>query len=552
MSIPAQDRDAYLGRQLIAYIGNKRRLLASLEKLFRSLEERAPVTSLLDPFAGSGAVSRLGRVLGYRVYASDWEEYSAIINRCHLATLPQEVENLFRPFGGLSALLDALNRSEDEPERRYFSRYYAPQKTDTADYRTERLFYTAENARFLDRVRGFIEREYPEEGPERNLLLAMLIYEAATHANTSGVFKAFHKGFGGHGKDALGRILEPMQLEYPVLLEAPRASVGNLEAGDWSGGKSVDLCYLDPPYTIHQYGSNYHLLNSVARWDFPDAELDLKADGTLRRKAAIRSDWVETKSPYCSREGAAQALKGLLDRIDARFIVLSYNSDGIIPLEELMELMSAQGKLELYTEAYTQYRGGKQGLNRRNATTEFQLLITRGLTHSLSHSAAVERSLLLHQVRTLLDADFHPRRFKTLYPTLKTESDLFGTEEQGLAGFWRPQAPPLDEEDLAQMGLPQLRNLKSSLESALFRDNGEEAETLLEMLGEESNPKLRNEMVKRFLTVLRKLAHKKYRELFEELHVKAVEAFSRWEWISSRQAEALAELQFLAERRFRG
>lgn len=550
MSVPS--REAYLSRQLIAYIGNKRRLLSSLERLFRRLEERARIARFLDPFAGSGAVSRLGRTLGYAVCANDWEEYSAIINRCHLKILPGEPESLFRRFGGLGALLQSLNEADHQPDRRYFSRYYAPRTTESADYRTERLFYTAENALFIDRTREFIEREYPEAGPERDILLGMLLYEAATHANTSGVFKAFHKGFGGHGGDALGRIMAPMQLEYPLLFDGPRAQVGRTEAEEWCRGKSVDLCYLDPPYTIHQYGSNYHLLNSIARWDCPPAELELKEDGTLRRKAGIRSDWVATKSPYCSREGASRALASLLEGIDARFIVLSYNSEGLIALQELLDLMSGQGRLELFTEEYTQYRGGKQGLTRRNGTTEFQLLVTRGLSHSRSHSAAVERSLLLHQVRLLLGADFHPRRFQALSSALQREPELFTGEEQGLGPFWRPKEPPFREEELARMDLPQLRELKESLASALFRDNAEEAETLLEMIGRESNPKLRGEMVKRFLIVLRKLAHKKYRELFQELYGRAQASFADWEWLTPRQRQGLDELERLAKRRFRG
>lgn len=552
MSIHVQDRRAYLVRQLIAYIGNKRRLLPSLEKLFLRLEERSPISSFLDPFAGSGAVSRLGRALGYRVYANDWEEYSAVINRCHLMILPEEAKKLFSRFGGLNSLLDRLNRADFEPERCYFSRYYAPEETDRADYRTERLFYTAENARFLDRIRGFIEREYPEEGPERDLLLAMLLYEAATHANTSGVFKAFHKGFGGHGRDALGRIMAPMQLEYPVLLDGPRASVGRLEASDWCRDKSVDLCYLDPPYTIHQYGSNYHLLNSLARWDFPEAELEKKVDGSLKRKAAIRSDWIETRSPYCSREGAFRALKGLLEGIDARFIVLSYNSEGIIPLEELMELLSTHGKLELFTEEYTQYRGGKQGLKRRNGTTEFQLLITRGVVHTAFDAEAGKRSLAVHRLRRLLGSDFHPGRLKGLRLARKKAPSLPGMGDDALGEYWRPKEPLLTEQDMSAMELSELLICTERLEAALFRDNGEEAEVLLELIGRERNTRLRNEMVRRLLTVLRKLAHKKYRALFEELYRKATEAFKSWEWISSRHAEALRALRELAERRFHG
>ncbi|WP_319417394.1 DNA adenine methylase [Marispirochaeta aestuarii] len=90
--MPAADLSSdYLKRQLIAYIGNKRRLLPSLHRLFLRLEDQHPIHDMLDPFAGSGAVSRLGRAMGYRVHANDWEEYSRIINRVYLRLTPAVV-----------------------------------------------------------------------------------------------------------------------------------------------------------------------------------------------------------------------------------------------------------------------------------------------------------------------------------------------------------------------------------------------------------------------------------------------------------------------------
>ena len=76
--------DGYLTRQLIPYIGNKRRLLPFLDAVFDELESHRPVRTFLDPFAGSGAVARLARARGWQVTAGDWEPFSVEINRCHL------------------------------------------------------------------------------------------------------------------------------------------------------------------------------------------------------------------------------------------------------------------------------------------------------------------------------------------------------------------------------------------------------------------------------------------------------------------------------------
>src|SRR6056297_3116192 len=80
LSLSASDRafvsTDYLTHQLIAYIGNKRRILGFLYRIFSRLQEKHPIHSFIDPFAGSGAVSRLARQMGYEVAANDWEDYS--------------------------------------------------------------------------------------------------------------------------------------------------------------------------------------------------------------------------------------------------------------------------------------------------------------------------------------------------------------------------------------------------------------------------------------------------------------------------------------------
>ena len=114
----------YLKRHLIAYIGNKRSLQGFLAVVFRNLSLREERTVFLDPFAGSGAVARLARFLGYRVLANDWEFYAYVLNRAHLATDRRELPELFQEHGGADALLERLNGlAETPPRREYIARY---------------------------------------------------------------------------------------------------------------------------------------------------------------------------------------------------------------------------------------------------------------------------------------------------------------------------------------------------------------------------------------------------------------------------------------------
>ncbi|HKJ86541.1 MAG TPA: DNA adenine methylase, partial [Spirochaetia bacterium] len=73
---------------LISYIGNKRRMLEPLAEVFAPLLRDSGETTFLDPFSGSGAVSRLAKHLGFRVHAADWEPYAAVVTAASLENDP--------------------------------------------------------------------------------------------------------------------------------------------------------------------------------------------------------------------------------------------------------------------------------------------------------------------------------------------------------------------------------------------------------------------------------------------------------------------------------
>ncbi len=552
----------YLTRQLIAYIGNKRRILGFLYRIFSRLQEKHPIHTFLDPFAGSGAVSRLARQMGYRVAANDWEEYSRIINSTHITLSPAEAEELFGGFGGIETTLEYLNTLTGEPQRPLISRFYAPASTEKADYRTERLFYTRENALFIDRVREEIDRLWPQGGRAHDLLMALLLYEAATHVNTSGVFKAYHKGFGGHSRDALSRIMAPMEIEYPVLIDgAAGCEVQQLDAADFLNPRSGDLCYLDPPYNIHQYGSNYHLLNTIARWDFPPINNEIGPDGRLESKAGIRTDWKQTRSDFCSKGAAPAALRRVLDATDTRWVVLSYNSEGIIPMEQLMDILSEFGHIEIHSLDYVTYRGGRQSIHRRTYNTEFQLVVEHrsewGAAGQSSRQSArqpsLQRFLPAHRIQSLLQGAFVPERLQDHFRTegnrvnLHPGSDVWLSTEQ-LYSFI--EVPSLQQ--LQALSLESLQAVEHKLKAAACRDRQEELAVVRRLMCAEENPAARRRYQKKVLHILKKFTHRKYRHEWESEIARLQELLSE----DGAQLEVLRaglqELIDLGRRRFDG
>lgn len=542
----------YLTSQLIAYIGNKRALLGVLADLFRELDSENRIHTFLDPFAGSGAVARLGKYLGYRTACNDWEPYSRIINAAHIGIDHSEADRYFD--GGLERVIGEINRSRAEVPS-YVARYYAPCKTEEADYRRERLFYTAENAAFIDRSRHLIEMRYPGwdlgegERKAKTLLLASLIYQAATHANTSGVFKAFHKGFGGHGKDAIKRITAPMRLLPPVLIDGtPGCGSYGEDARDFVLGRTADLCYLDPPYNQHQYGSNYHLLNTVVLWDKPEYPLERGGDGRLRDKAGIRRDWTKTRSDYCYGETAGRALSGLLDRIDCRYIVLSYNTEGIIPFDELVDMLSDRGTLDLYSSDYVTYRGGRQSISKAVHNAEFFLLLRCGGTTSAGAKKRIRRFRKERHLALLLKGTFHPRRLEKSSAGLPAGFNLdCGSREPCRI----VEAP--NEGDIAALSESDLDRSIAVLELSRFEDYREECLYLIELLaGADGDTRLRSRIERRFVQILKKIAHRKYRDAFSEVvdSVRARVPLEDERFL--RFTERIDEIERIAELRMRG
>ncbi|MBI9105752.1 MAG: DNA adenine methylase [Spirochaetales bacterium] len=538
--------EKFLSSQLIAYIGNKRRLRGFLREVFSELEDRMVpdrtnsdrIIRFGDVFAGSGSVSRLAKSMGFSVGTNDWELYSWLLNKTHIELSPDLLGELFADEGGIEGRLDFLNNlyESDEvtsgPGSAYISRYYAPAVTRSADYRYERLFYTRENAVFIDNVRNTIESWYPgwelseTEQLKKTALLTPLLYQAATHANTSGVFKAYHKGFGGHGSDALTRIMAKMQLQKPVLIEnLPQREYGveRQDAEAFASGRSFDICYLDPPYNQHQYGSNYFMLNTIALWDRPEVSTARRPDGGLTVKAGIRADWKSTRSEFCYRKSAPEALCNLIESIDSRYIVLSYNTEGIIPFDELHEILSSYGRIEIFCKDYVIYRGGKQSMGRANRNVEFQLVLSRNEKSESSDRGRIDRILLARSIVSLMNESFCPDRIKERF-RCDGMSILIGKTGQRAAlrmdGLYQfSEIPSLLYFNSFSPG--ELNEVSSNLEYCRCIDKKEEVRVIKKLILDfkptEQAPSFYRKYWTELLRALRKFAFKKYRDDFNSM-----------------------------------
>lgn len=517
----------YLTQQIIAYIGNKRKLLPLVYKAIESTGlEAKPGLKFFDVFSGSGSVSRLAKLLQFELYTNDWEDYAYILNKGFVEVNKEQAEKLFGGQEKLCSLLDKINKLKDPAlSRQYIAKYYGPKSFDVTnvDFKTERLFYSRENALAIDKIRNYIERYFPESNDaateqKRNILIAQLLYEAATHTNTSGVFKAYHKGFGGHGKDALTRILKQIQLHQPVLVDSKfPVHVYKEDANRLVKDKSLpkmDIAYLDPPYNQHQYGSNYHMLNTIARWDHIPEPLELNEKGELKEKAAIRHDWIKTKSSYCYKGEAEDVFRDLIQNLNARYILISYSTDGIIPFEKMRDICTQKGKLSIVTNEYTTYRGGKQSNKRQNTNIEFILCIDTENKSDEQSLKEIDALLARKKIMLLFKQKFSKQKLlSNARISINKDSSIIAVKTseakvQLTTDNFFDVNPP---EDCEQMNISQLQELYAILSECICETKEDELQELLERV---YNGEASDKMLKLIPLTLKKLASKKNKDKF--------------------------------------
>jgi len=339
----------YLTEQIITYIGNKRSLLDFITKGINTVQKRLGKEKLdiFDVFTGSGIVARHCKQFSNTLIVNDLEKYATVTGECYLSN-KNEID-----MSVLKEIYDGLLKDiENSPlEEGVVAKLYSP-KDDNEIKKDERVFYTHRNAMYIDTMRKLIQ-SIPLQ--YQKYFLAPLIAKASIHANTSGVFKGFHKNketglgqFGGTNSDALSRIKNNIALPFPVFSNFNcNYAVYNDDSNEVvKEVPEVDLAYLDPPYNQHPYGSNYFMLNLILENKYPENISDV---------SGIPNNW--NRSAYNKKQYAYTALSELVKNIKAKFVLISFNSEGFISLDEMKDMLEKIGKVQVLETLYNTFRG---------------------------------------------------------------------------------------------------------------------------------------------------------------------------------------------------
>lgn len=377
----------YLTEQLITYIGNKRSLLPFIKQGVEIVQKELNKEFLhcFDVFSGSGIVSRFLKSCASSITTNDLETYAKIIGSCYLSNKSSinfdELEKIHSEL--VKSTTNEISTCElNNSCPGFVSELYAPKDEDNVQF-GERCFYTPYNAKYIDIMRQKIADEVPAE--LQKFFIAPLLSEVSVHANTAGIFKGFYKNsrtgkgqFGGNGKNALERIKGKIELPLPIFsnFECPsyifQEDANTLILDEMLYNhlpeKEFDLAYIDPPYNQHPYGSNYFMLNLIANYQRPDCE-------KISRVSGIPKDW--NRSSFNRKRDAAESFTNLVSSLRAKYLMVSFNSEGYISKNEMINILEKVGTVTVLDISYNAFKGSRNLKNRDIYVSEYLFIVKK-------------------------------------------------------------------------------------------------------------------------------------------------------------------------------
>ena len=324
------------------YIGRKFTLLPFLQDAILSRVGKKRGV-FLDIFAGTGVVGRHFKNFGFKIVANDLQYYAYCLNKTSVCT------NRAPRFANVARSAKAGFRSGLERTLTYlnglpgidgfiFQNYCPGGKASEHS----RMYFSDDNGRRCDAIRRRIETWYKRgklsEG-EYVYLIASLLDAADRVANTASVYAAYLKRL---KKTAL----KPLTLEaVPLVRTALRHKAYNEDGLGLVKKIACDVLYMDPPYNQRQYCTNYHILETIARFDQP----------ILYGVTGLRPHQAQ-KSSFCVKAQALLSLEKMIHDTPARHVFLSYNSEGIMSREAILETLENFGSVDLEMCEHPRFR----------------------------------------------------------------------------------------------------------------------------------------------------------------------------------------------------
>jgi adenine-specific DNA-methyltransferase len=347
------------------FIGNKENLI---EKIYQILYNKGiSGNSFFDFFAGTSNVGRFFKKKGYKVFSSDLLFFSYVLQKAYLENNEIPVfENLLSNIdiknyslfaSPLIQVVDYLNILP--PQEGFIFQNYTPKGTENLDI--PRMYFSNENGKIIDAIRIQIESWKNENLLTKNeyyILLACLMEAVPFYANISGVYSAFQKIWDARAFKRL--TLKPIE----SIINDKENKVFNKNSVDLITEIQADILYLDPPYNQRQYAPNYHLLETIAKYDNP----------IIKGVSGMRS-YDQQKSQFCNAETGLKEIFNVAKNANYKYLVMSYNSEGIMSQDKILSILENFGDVELVEFDYLRFKSNSNGESKTKKFIREQLYI---------------------------------------------------------------------------------------------------------------------------------------------------------------------------------
>jgi len=331
------------------YIGSKHKLSSFIYETVTAIcGSDLSQKVFCDLFAGTGIVGRVFRPHVKQVISNDVEYYSYVLNRNYIGNLFNfEYQNLLNELNSLTGNKGFI-----------FENYSEGGKAG-------RNYFTSENGQKIDAIRIQIEtwkKASQISEDQYFFLLASLLESADKVANTASVYGAYLK----HIKKSAAKplIIREATLQedlFSQYLGNKNNQTFQKDANQLIKEITGDILYLDPPYNARQYGANYHLLNTIAKYD------TFVPKGKTGLRDYYKSDW-------CKTGEALKSFEELIENAQFSYIFLSYNNEGLMSQNEVQKVMERFGKYSLKTKEYQRFKADKTENRNHRASKTFEYL----------------------------------------------------------------------------------------------------------------------------------------------------------------------------------
>ena len=311
------------------YIGSKYKLSSWIKEEIKKITgDDLSEKVFCDMFAGTGIVGQTFKKDVKQVISNDLEHYSYVLNKNYIQN-HKEIENK-------DSYIKELNNLPLIENGFIYKNYCMGSGSG-------RQYFSDFNGKKIDTIRIKIKELKEKEEIDSDMyyfLLASLLESADEVANTASVYEAFLKTV---KKTAL-RELELLPANF--IINNNSHQVYNEDSNVLVKKISGDILYLDPPYNQRQYSSNYHMLNTITKYD----------DFVPQGKTGLRD---YNRSTYSKSKKVHNSFEELIKNAKFKYIFLSYNNEGLMSEEDVKSIMSKYGKYSLSKKEYKRLKTNK-------------------------------------------------------------------------------------------------------------------------------------------------------------------------------------------------